>query len=303
MSAPHDRLGVFLVEPAHDQTLRATRARVQQAFIDADGTVGPSAWYRARHEMFERLLELATYSRVSQTDGTGSVAALVVTVDGRQHGRWDAADPIERRKLVRKHVNRIADPILRAAVDAALAHPAAAHTGLWIETENALPPEPATVATDDDIDPEEVARALDAYIAYADWRWRRDEPTESSYHAYLCELTDDDAHHAAESWHGVDLEDVDAVVRASEQAVGRSRLHAIACAEETTIATVDALEELCGRIDVPSLARNIYSVPQAQQLLTWVDMQPESPARDVVLPPLRRTVERRNAFAIGFHTS
>jgi hypothetical protein len=98
-------------------------------------------------------------------------------------------------------------------------------------------------------------------------------------------------------------EDVDAVVRASEQAVGRCRLRAIACAEEATIATVDALEELCGRIDVPSLARNIYSALQAQQLLAWVEKQPESPARAVVLPPLRRTVERRNAFAIGFHGS
>jgi hypothetical protein len=178
VSVPRDRIGVFLVDPRHDEALRTGRARVEDAFVDPDGVVGPPAWYQARHDLFELLLQRAAYSRVLDMDAKESLAALVTAIDGRKRGRWDTSSPIERRELVRKHLQKVADPRLRAAIDSALANPAAGEAGLWIETENALP-ESAAQEESEEVDPQELARRMDAYIADADRRWPR---TESSSH-------------------------------------------------------------------------------------------------------------------------
>jgi hypothetical protein len=162
MSQPMNRVGVFLVDPAHEEGIRAASTKADELFIDDNGVVGPPIWYIARHHLFEQLIGVATFARISETDGTASVAALAQLLG--------TEDPTKRRAAAKRKMSEIGDPFLREAIAAALADPAAP-AGLWIETENELPAE-AVTEPGEAVDPEELARRMDAYVAEADRRWR-----------------------------------------------------------------------------------------------------------------------------------
>jgi len=163
MSKPVNRVGVFLVEPAHEEAVRAASTKADELFVDDNGVVGPPIWYIARHHLFEQLIAVATFARISETEGTASVAALAQLLG--------TEDPMKRPAAAKRRMSEIGDPFLREAIAAALADPAAPRAGLWIETENELAAE-AVTEPGEAVDPEELARRMDAYVAEADRRWR-----------------------------------------------------------------------------------------------------------------------------------
>jgi hypothetical protein len=136
LDKPQDRLGVFAVDVAEGPP---------------ESEVG--------HERFEHLLRVSTRHRVLTSKATREAfAALAKAV------KWNRSSPLKRVELARKHLAKVKDMGLRAAIKEVLAAPGT--FGLWIETE-AVPPEPDDGEV---VDVAKMIRRLDAYIAEQDWK-------------------------------------------------------------------------------------------------------------------------------------
>ncbi len=307
MSAPCDRWGVFLIPRERESELAEASVRVDAAMIGEHGEVGPRGWYEARHELFEKLVARSAFHRVIEhPDPDEVVARFVKLIDGRKRGAWGAASPAARRDLARGALPQIQNDQLRAALEAALAHPAASDAGLWVAAEAALPPmyaeQKAAARSVSPAEVAETARRLDELVVRGDEEWARRDRTRdrSPFRASLCELAEDDARAAANVWNGIDEDDLRASVRAHEQASERCLAAATARDDVDTVETVEAIEELCERIPIGSLARHIYDARQTRELLAWLERQRPSAARDRVLPALRSAASNGNAFAIVY---
>jgi hypothetical protein len=162
MAKHHDRIGIFSVPTSFDQQLIAEVTAVHEAIFEQP----LDRWYELRHELFEHLIRVAATHRVVTSEAADDALVDFVIAVG-PNKTWDAATPEQRRDLARKHLDKIRDPELRAAISEVIADPG--DFGLWIETEAELPgaSEP-TVDVDVDVDVEEVARKLDAYVAEQD---------------------------------------------------------------------------------------------------------------------------------------
>lgn len=308
MPVPRDRWGVFLIPRERESELAEASVRVDAAMIGEHGEVGPRGWYEARHELFEKLVARSAFHRVIEhPDPDEVVARFVKLVDGRKRGAWSAASPTARRDLARRALPKLENGSLRAALEAALTHQAASDAGLWVVAEAALPPMYAEPKRERprSVSPAEVAaaaRRLDELVVRGDDEWaRRDRSRDRSpFRASLCELAEDDARAAASVWNGVDEDDQRASVRAHEQASERCLAAATARDDVDTIDAVEAIEKLCERIPMRSLARHIYDGQQTRELLAWLERQRPSAARDRVLAAVRRAANNGHAFAIVY---
>ncbi len=148
----------------------------------------------------------------------------------------------------------------------------------------------------------ETARRLDELVVRGDEEWARRHRTRdrSPFRASLCELAEDDARAAANVWNGIAEVDLRASVRAHVQASERCLAAATARDDVDMVETVEAIEELCERIPIGSLARHIYDARQTRELLAWLERRRPSAARGRVLPALRSAASNGNAFAIVY---
>ena len=160
---PQDRLGVFAVPTSYDTQLLAEVEVVDEALFEEPR----KRWYELRHDLFEHLLRIAASHRVLTSDTAEAAFVTFVRSIGSSK-TWERVSPKQRMELAREHLAQVSDAELRAAVGEVIGQPG--ELGLWIETESSLPPEPATEDEEVDVDPEAVARKLDAYIAEQDWK-------------------------------------------------------------------------------------------------------------------------------------
>ena len=138
-------------------------------------------------------------------------------------------------------------------------------------------------------------RSLDEVVAELDRKhFKTDEPPLLV--VSMWELADKDVAYAAAPWRR----------RATTDALFNTTLRcdavAIARYGVRGQAVIQAMQELCERTPVPSVARYIFSRPRARALLAWLEEQPRSEARDTIRKPLRRAVTRKHAFSIVFDT-
>jgi hypothetical protein len=181
--------------------------------------------------------------------------------------------------LAAKHVAKLTNPALRAALADVLAHEAGPDAGLWIESEAAPLPEPEPSEPSDDISPAELTRRLMAYVAEADGaEAERKRLRGPSRHAWLCELTDEAAHGPTT----------------------RIRAAALSSLKDEDGELTDAVEEFCERAPVDSLGHCVYSAEQARELLAWLKKERRSATRELMLRVLRPAVAHKHAFAIVF---
>jgi hypothetical protein len=164
MAKPKDRLGVFSVAVSHDKQLLAEETAADEAMFDEPR----KRWYQLRHDLFEHLLRVAeTHRVVTSAVARDAFVKLVEAVGPNK--TWDNATPKQRRELARKHLGKVRNRELRAAISAVIKHPG--DFGLWIVTEAKLPPEPKPSVDDGvEVDVNETIRLLDAYIAEQDWK-------------------------------------------------------------------------------------------------------------------------------------
>ncbi len=160
MAKPQDRIGVFAVGASHDTSLLAEARTVREALYEEPH----KRWYELRRDLFEHLIRVAAIHRILTAEAAGDAFVKFVVAAGPSK-TWDKATPRQRRGLALKHLNKVEDQELRVAIADVIAHPG--DLGLWIATEASLPPEPDTTVGDD-VDLEEVARKLDAYVAEQD---------------------------------------------------------------------------------------------------------------------------------------
>jgi len=171
MEKPKDRLGVFAVPTSYDKQLLSEAEVVREAMFEEPG----NRWYELRHDLFEHLLRIAATYRVLTSDTAEEALVNFVRAVGPSK-TWERASSKERMELARKHLAEVSDAELRTAIGEVIAQPG--ELGLWINTESSLPPDPEPATEDEDVDPEEVARKLDAYVAEQDWKdLRRKRPS------------------------------------------------------------------------------------------------------------------------------